>query len=79
MVKPGWFSTWMPQPEYTYYWIRNVGHDVDYNDPSEAAEGIENLGDGVFGYFIYSIPKGMGGYRMTLPRMPTDHTIPICS
>ena len=54
--------------EYTYYWIRNVGHDVDYNDPSEAAEGIGNLGDGVFGYFIYTIPKGMGGYRITLPR-----------
>ena len=54
--------------EYTYYWIRNVGHDVDYNDPSEAIDGIENLGDGVFGYFIYSIPKGMGGYNITLPK-----------
>ena len=54
--------------EYTYYWIRNVGYDVDYNDPSEAMDGIENLGDGVFGYFIYSIPKGMGGYRITLPK-----------
>jgi hypothetical protein len=54
--------------EYTYYWIRNVGHDVDYNDPSEAMDGIENLGDGVFGYFLYSIPKGMGGYRISLPQ-----------
>jgi hypothetical protein len=54
--------------EYTYYWIRNAGHDVDYNDPSLANEGIEELGDGVFGYFIYSIPKGMGGYRITLPQ-----------
>jgi hypothetical protein len=56
--------------EYTYYWIRNVGHDVDYNDPSEATEGpeYESLGDGVFGYFIYTIPKGMGGYRITLPQ-----------
>jgi|WetSurSiteA1Bulk_404760.scaffolds.fasta_scaffold01078_4 hypothetical protein len=54
--------------EYTYYWIRNCGHDVDYNDPSEATEGIENLGDGVFGYFVYAIPKGMGGYRITLPK-----------
>ena len=54
--------------EYTYYWIRNYGHDVDYNDPSEAMDGIENLGDGVFGYFIYAIPKGMGGYRITLPQ-----------
>ncbi len=56
--------------EYTYYWIRNAGHDVDYNDPSEAAEGIEELGDGVFGYFIYAIPRGMGGYRITLPKNP---------
>ncbi len=54
--------------EYTYYWIRNYGHDVDYNDPSEAAEGMEALGDGVFGYFVYAIPKGMGGYRITLPQ-----------
>jgi hypothetical protein len=54
--------------EYTYYWIRNCGHDVDYNDPSEAVEGVENLGDGVFGYFIYSIPKGIGGYRISLPK-----------
>ncbi len=54
--------------EYTYYWIRNIGYDVDYNDPSEATDGIESLGDGVFGYFVYTIPKGMGGYRITLPR-----------
>ncbi len=53
--------------EYTYYWIRNVGHDVDYNDPSEAIEGVEELGDGVFGYMIYDIPKGFGGYNITLP------------
>ncbi len=56
--------------EYTYYWIRNVGYDVDYNDPSEAAEGVESLGDGVFGYFIYEIPKGMGGYTIRLPKKP---------
>ncbi len=56
--------------EYTYYWIRNVGYDVDYNDPSESIEGVEKLGDGVFGYFIYEIPKGMGGYRIRLPRKP---------
>jgi len=54
--------------EYTYYWIRNVGHDVDYNDPSLAAEGDESLGDGVFGYMIYDIPKGVGGYQITLPK-----------
>ncbi|MBK8807817.1 MAG: T9SS type A sorting domain-containing protein [Bacteroidales bacterium] len=56
--------------EYTYYWIRGVGHDVDYNDPSELAEGAENeaMGDGVFGYFVYEIPKGLGGYSITLPK-----------
>lgn len=54
--------------EYTYYWIRNVGYDVDYNDPSGTKEGVDELGDGAFGYFIYEIPKGMGGYRITLPR-----------
>ncbi|MFN8257565.1 MAG: T9SS type A sorting domain-containing protein [Bacteroidales bacterium] len=54
--------------EYTYYWIRNVGYDVDFNDPSLAAEGVDNLGDGVFGYFIYEIPKGIGGYKMSLPK-----------
>ncbi len=54
--------------EYSYYWIRNVGYDVDYNDPSESQEGVEELGDGVFGYFIYEIPKGLGGYKITLPK-----------
>ncbi|MBN1415173.1 MAG: hypothetical protein JW973_08750 [Bacteroidales bacterium] len=54
--------------EYSYYWIRNVGYDVDFNDPSLAIDGIDPLGDGVFGYFIYDIPKGMGGYSITLPR-----------
>lgn len=54
--------------EYSYYWIRNVGHDVDYNDPSEATEGVESLGDGVFGYMIHDIPKGLGGYSITLPK-----------
>lgn len=54
--------------EYTYYWIRNFGTDVDYNDPSEKIDGIEPLGDGVFGYMIYEIPKGMGGYKITLPK-----------
>jgi hypothetical protein len=56
--------------EYTYYWIRNVGYDVDYNDPSAFMEGVEPLGDGVFGYFIYDIPKGLGGYKIRLPRNP---------
>lgn len=54
--------------EYSYYWIRNAGHDVMYNDPSEKIEGVEKLGDGVFGYMIYDIPKGLGGYKITLPK-----------
>ncbi len=53
--------------EYSYYWIRNVGHDVDYNDPSEKIENKEELGDGVFGYMVYDLPKGIGGYKLTLP------------
>ncbi len=54
--------------EYSYYWIRNVGHDVDYNDPSVRNESWEELGDGVFGYMVYDIPKGMGGYKIHLPK-----------
>ncbi|NJK86682.1 MAG: hypothetical protein HC906_12640 [Bacteroidales bacterium] len=54
--------------EYTYYWIRNVGYDVHFNDPSAEIDGVDGYGDGVFGYFIYDIPKGMGGYSITLPR-----------
>lgn len=54
--------------EYSYYWIRNAGHDVDFRDPSEAAEGTESLGDGVFGYMVYDIPRGMGGYKISLPK-----------
>lgn len=56
--------------EYSYYWIRNAGHDVQYNDLSEKLDGVENLGDGVFGYLIYDIPKGIGGYSITLPKRP---------
>lgn len=57
-----------PSTEYSYYWIRNVGHDVDYNDPSEKAGEPEGMGDGVFGYMVYDIPKGMGGYNISLPK-----------
>ncbi|MGA2296673.1 MAG: hypothetical protein ABSG15_03895, partial [FCB group bacterium] len=56
--------------EYSYYWIRNAGRDVDYNDPSLAIDGIDSLGDGVFGYMLYDIPKGFGGYSITLPKKP---------
>lgn len=62
--------------EYSYYWIRNAGHDVDYNDPSLAIEGVDKLGDGVFGYLLYSIPKGIGGYKITLPKK-SDGTFDI--
>ncbi len=55
--------------EYSYYWIRNAGHDVEYNDPSLAAEGVESLGDGVFGYMVYDIPKGFSNYKITLPKL----------
>jgi len=55
--------------EYSYYWIRNAGHDVQYNDPSLAAEGIESLGDGVFGYMVYDIPKGFSNYKIKLPTL----------
>ena len=54
--------------EYTYYWIRNVGYRVDFNDPSLAIDGVKDYGDGVFGYFIYDVPKGIGGYSITLPK-----------
>jgi len=54
--------------EYSYYWIRNVGTDVDYNDPSSEIDKIEAYGDGVFGYLIYDLPKGLGGYRIHLPQ-----------
>lgn len=58
--------------EYSYYWIRNVGYDVKYNDPSLAIDGVDSFGDGVFGYFIYNIPKGLGGYSITLPKTQTN-------
>jgi hypothetical protein len=54
--------------EYSYYWIRWLGHKVQYNDPSLALDGVAAYGDGVFGYLIYEIPKGIGGYKMSLPR-----------
>jgi hypothetical protein len=44
------------------------------NDPSHAAEGDESLGDGVFGYMIYDIPKGVGGYQSLYRKTPTAAT-----
>jgi hypothetical protein len=53
--------------EYTYYWIRNVGHKVD-RKPDWIKDPLAGMGTGVFGYMIYEIPKGMGGYHITLPK-----------
>lgn len=53
--------------EYSYYWIRNMGHKVERQAPW-IKDNVKNLGSGVFGYMIYEIPKGMGGYKITLPR-----------
>ncbi|HEY4785921.1 MAG TPA: hypothetical protein VIH57_07720 [Bacteroidales bacterium] len=53
--------------EYSYYWIRNVGHKVD-RKPDWIKDTVSGLGSGVFGYMIYEIPKGMGGYQVTLPK-----------
>ena len=53
--------------EYSYYWIRNVGHKVDRPAPW-IKDTVSGLGSGVFGYMIYEIPKGMGGYKITLPK-----------
>lgn len=36
-------------------------------DYSKYIDGIDSIGDGVIGYLVYEIPKGMGGYKMTLP------------
>jgi len=55
--------------EYSYYWIRNAGYDVNYNDPSLAIDGVDSLGDGVFGYMTYDIPKGFHDYSITLPKL----------
>jgi hypothetical protein len=53
--------------EYSYYWIRNAGHKVE-RTPLWIKDADPSLGSGVFGYMIYEIPKGMGGYKITLPK-----------
>jgi hypothetical protein len=53
--------------EYTYYWIRNVGHKTE-RIPGWIKDTVSGMGHGVFGYLIYEIPKGMGGYQITLPK-----------
>ncbi len=64
--------------EYSYYWVRNFGYDVDFNDPSYELDGVENFGDGIFGYMVYDIPKGYGDYSITLP-LKEDGTYDIDS
>ncbi len=42
-------------------------------DYSNYVDGMPGLGDGIVGYLVYEIPKGMGGYRINLPRVnPND-------
>jgi len=60
--------------EYSYYWIALAGqdwgtyrYDADGNWVQVSAEK-DTLGDGVFGYIILNIPKGLGGYEIDLPR-----------
>ncbi|MBN2543816.1 hypothetical protein JXI42_13230 [bacterium] len=60
--------------EYSFYWIANVGKDFgtygyvdgEWRQLSTTRDGI---GDGVFGYIIENIPKGLGGYEVTLPTL----------
>ncbi|MFP4460348.1 MAG: CARDB domain-containing protein, partial [Candidatus Zixiibacteriota bacterium] len=61
--------------EYSYYWIMGVGQDFGeyawHGDEWIQESTVEDgLGDGVFGYMIHEIPKGMGGYSITLPQDP---------
>jgi hypothetical protein len=52
--------------EYSYYWIRNFGYPTD-RKPDWIKDNSSATGNGVFGYMIYEIPKGLGGYKITLP------------
>lgn len=64
--------------EYTYYWIANVGYDLgrfsyNYADPwdrgwTRTSMTPDTLGDGVFGYVVVTIPKGIGNYSIDIPR-----------
>ncbi len=64
--------------EYTYYWLANVGYDLgqfDYDYINTWDRGWDrtstvpdSLGDGVFGYVVVTIPKGIGDYSIKLPR-----------
>ncbi|MBN1756183.1 hypothetical protein JW877_08240 [bacterium] len=60
--------------EYSYYWIVNVGQDFGTFGYGEGvwqklSDTEDGLGDGVFGYIIENIPKGIGGYQISLPML----------
>ena len=62
--------------EYSKYWIANVGKDLgqfayDYTDPNgrgwtRTSSIGDSLGDGVFGYVMVTIPKGIGSYSFDI-------------
>jgi len=62
--------------EYSKYWLANVGKDFgqfdfDYTDFTGRAWDRtspmpDGLGDGVFGYVMVTIPKGIGAYSMEI-------------
>jgi len=63
--------------EYSRYWLKVVGQDHGEFDFDYDGEGSgwgmssnipDGLGDGVVGYMVHEIPKGMGGYEIDLPR-----------
>ncbi|MCK5833686.1 hypothetical protein KAH81_08455 [bacterium] len=63
--------------EYSRYWLKVVGQDWGEFDFDYDGEGRgwlqtspvpDSLGDGVVGYMVHEIPKGMGGYSIDLPR-----------
>ncbi|RKZ30400.1 hypothetical protein DRQ36_05650, partial [bacterium] len=63
--------------EYSRYWLKNVGQDYgeftfDYDGEGSGWFQFSNvpdgLGDGVVGYMVQEIPKGIGGYYIDLPR-----------
>jgi hypothetical protein len=65
--------------EYSRYWLKNVGQDHGEFDFDYTGEGRgwvrtsnvpDGLGDGVVGYMVHEIPKGLGGYEIDLPRTP---------
>ncbi|MCD6531459.1 T9SS type A sorting domain-containing protein, partial [bacterium] len=69
--------------EYSKYWIANVGHDLgqftyDYTSPDgrgweRISTEPDSLGDGVFGYVVVTIPKGIGDYEFEID---TDNLFP---